>query len=683
MELELRGVGYQQNDFKDLESHSFGIDTEDEDIIVSIVRDKIYSHPIQVLVQEYICNGRDSNVEQGSPYNHLDIFVPSQAIQTFKVRDYGTGLSHEQVVKVFIKLGKSTKRTRDDVIGAYGLGSKSGFAYTDSFLITSFYNGKKTQYLALVAENQKGDIKVLSHEDTDEPNGIEIEVNLKEEKDIRKFKKAIFRTTAFWKYKPNYTNILDHEVQDWIPRELFRNKDVVVTERNRDLLEDGSMILCDGVPYPFDQSPTFGTKLSSRMENNYLFLTTNAEVKPAANRENIIKGEDLERFTESIPSKIEAISLKYENEVTSCSSREELIEFFENLPFDASFEDYNLDCLPTEILVTGTSSFLFPEEYEASYHRRSWNDRWTHRPSRNSHEIVDNTLFILNDRKIQAKSIARKLKNSTQNNTHRFSSYIVFEKEPPESVKKFFDVKKYSEIKPKPVKREVDNSCLQFYTAQRSYERDSIWSCRTSSSADLAQSGRYYAILNAWDLKDDITYSQIETIDAFLRAEGQDQIALISYRQLETLKKFENFNLVHVSDFGIEPNDTYKAAIFHNEYAWLPSLDNLAGIERFHGYQELEKLEPMRHMEKVRVDIDFLKERLPNFYHQTVEEFSFLDKFEEDIFLRYYANLWDGGSWKKEEGEFETEDSERGKFIDLIKFMQENQIIYEDTQITQ
>lgn len=672
MELELKGVGYEKNDFKDLESHSFGIDTEDEDIIVSIVRDKIYSDPIQVLVQEYICNGRDSNVEQGNPYNKLDVFVPSKAIQTFKARDYGTGLSHEQVVKVFIKLGKSTKRLRKDVIGAYGLGSKSGFAYTDSFLITSFYNGMKTQYLALIAENQKGDIKVLGREATDEPNGIEVEVNLKNEMDIEEFKNAIFRTTGFWENKPNYTNINDHEVEDLLPKEVFRNKDVLITKKNG--LVNKNMILCDGVPYPFDQDPVYPDELRANYDHNYLYLTTNSEVKPAANRENIIKGKDLKKFTNTVCRKVNAIALKYKEEVKKCKSKEELGNFFENIPFIARFDDYTIDCLPENMMINGSDCFLFSEEYLASHHGKDRRDRWEHKPVINRSVSISDTLLIVNDGKIMSKSIARKLNNSS-----KYSKFLIFEGEVPESVIKFFDVKKYSEIKPKPVKREKSDASvfLQYYTAVRNECRYSFWSSHTAKFENLAKSKRYYAILNAWDLKD-IDYSELEIIDSFLEEENREKVALVSYKQLEELKKVDGFNMTHVSKYKIDPGEAHKSAVFYEEYDWIPMLKSLRGIGRFSGYGELESINNVKG--GTSLDAKYLKDNFPEFYEKTLKEFSYLNKYKDDTFMNYYASLCKGWSDNKK---YESETSDRGEFIEAIKYIQENKIFYEDTKATQ
>ena len=57
-----------------------------------------------------------------------------------------------------------------------GIGSKAAFAYGDNFVINSFINGKKHTYNAFIDPSQVGQISKLDVSATDEPDGIEIVV---------------------------------------------------------------------------------------------------------------------------------------------------------------------------------------------------------------------------------------------------------------------------------------------------------------------------------------------------------------------------------------------------------------------------------------------------------------------------------------------------------------------------
>src|SRR5688572_23276532 len=114
-------------------------------VIMKIMRSKLYSNPIKVLIQEYLCNARDANREAGCD-RAIEVHVPTKFNQSFEVRDYGIGISPERMENVFIRYGESTKRGNNLQTGGFGIGAKSGWSYSDSFSITTV--------------TQEGDIRV-------------------------------------------------------------------------------------------------------------------------------------------------------------------------------------------------------------------------------------------------------------------------------------------------------------------------------------------------------------------------------------------------------------------------------------------------------------------------------------------------------------------------------------------
>jgi hypothetical protein len=114
------------------------------------------------------------------------VHLPNRLEPYFSVRDYGTGLSHDFIMKLYTTYFWSDKKTSNDYTGCLGLGSKSPFAYTDHFTVTSYWNGEKRMYNAHLNEDHFPAISTFVDDDgnelifpTDEPNGLEVSFAVK------------------------------------------------------------------------------------------------------------------------------------------------------------------------------------------------------------------------------------------------------------------------------------------------------------------------------------------------------------------------------------------------------------------------------------------------------------------------------------------------------------------------
>lgn len=171
-------------------------------VIMKIMRSKLYSNPIKVLIQEYLCNARDANREAGGMNKTIEVSVPTKFNQSFEVRDYGIGISPERMENVFIRYGESTKRGNNSQTGGFGIGAKSGWSYSDSFSITTVTEEDgchvKRFYSAIIDETENGAlIKIGDDLIVDEPTGTRIIVPIKE-KDIPLFLNYTKQTVCFW-----------------------------------------------------------------------------------------------------------------------------------------------------------------------------------------------------------------------------------------------------------------------------------------------------------------------------------------------------------------------------------------------------------------------------------------------------------------------------------------------------
>jgi hypothetical protein len=140
----------------------------------SILSDGLYSNKIRAVVRELSTNAYDSHIAAGCKDKPFDLQLPTTLDNTFSIRDYGIGLSQEDCMSLYTTYFRSDKTDSNDAVGCLGLGSKSPFAYTDQFMVESFFNGLHMTFSAYKNENDAPVFAMLSSEDTDEPNGLKV-----------------------------------------------------------------------------------------------------------------------------------------------------------------------------------------------------------------------------------------------------------------------------------------------------------------------------------------------------------------------------------------------------------------------------------------------------------------------------------------------------------------------------
>ena len=114
----------------------------------SILSSGLYANKIRAIIRELSCNAVDSHTAAGKADVPFDVHLPNQLEPYFAIRDYGTGLNHDQVTNIYTTYFESTKTNSNAFIGALGLGSKSPFSYTDNFTVTAIRDGIKGIYSA-------------------------------------------------------------------------------------------------------------------------------------------------------------------------------------------------------------------------------------------------------------------------------------------------------------------------------------------------------------------------------------------------------------------------------------------------------------------------------------------------------------------------------------------------------
>ncbi len=190
----------------------------------NILSSGLYANKIRAIVRELSCNAVDSHTAAGKQDTPFDVHLPNQLEPWFAIRDYGTGLSHEQVTNIYTTYFESTKTDSNAYIGALGLGSKSPFSYTDNFTVTAIQNGVKGIYTAFINDQGVPSIALMATEETNEPAGVEVKFSVNDRWDFSKFHQEARDVYTYFALRPVISGVdrfefrnVEYESRDIIP----------------------------------------------------------------------------------------------------------------------------------------------------------------------------------------------------------------------------------------------------------------------------------------------------------------------------------------------------------------------------------------------------------------------------------------------------------------------------------
>ena len=198
------------------------------------------------------CNACDAHILAGHTEN-FDVILPTSLDPRFIVRDFGPGLSHEDVTNLYTTYFASTKSNSNDFIGALGLGSKSPFSYTETFSVVSYFGGEARGYTAFLDNGEPNLIETF-REPSEERSGIEITVPAKDQ-DISKFQdEACYLFRSFNNIQPTIKNLRqDRKVNMFPESEYFSS--------NYGFEGSGFYAIMGNIVYPIEKDVAKGSWL--------------------------------------------------------------------------------------------------------------------------------------------------------------------------------------------------------------------------------------------------------------------------------------------------------------------------------------------------------------------------------------------------------------------------------------
>ncbi len=213
----------------------------------NILSSGLYANKIKAIIRELSCNAIDSHTAAGKIDVPFDVHLPNSLEPWFSIRDYGTGLNHEQVTNIYTTYFESTKTASNEFIGALGLGSKSPFSYTDNFTVTAVQEGVKRVYSAFINDQGVPSIAKMAEEVTDEPNGVEVKFAVEDRYDFYKFEEEAHRVYKWFKQRPVVTGVSHFQFEEV----NYESENIVpgVHSTNRG---HRSMAVMGNIAYPID-----------------------------------------------------------------------------------------------------------------------------------------------------------------------------------------------------------------------------------------------------------------------------------------------------------------------------------------------------------------------------------------------------------------------------------------------
>lgn len=191
----------------------------------------LYSDRIGSTVRETCSNAWDAHMAAGKVDIPFHVTLPTNLEPHFIVEDFGTGMPNERAIELYSTLGLSTKEQSNDMIGAFGLGSKSPFTVTDTFTLENTYEGITYHYMCFKNESGFPSILQTGSEETDRGNGVKVSIPVAGTK-YHDYAKAMIRQLIMMDPKPIITNSDSFEFKE--AQEAMATEDGFILENAND-----------------------------------------------------------------------------------------------------------------------------------------------------------------------------------------------------------------------------------------------------------------------------------------------------------------------------------------------------------------------------------------------------------------------------------------------------------------
>ncbi len=129
-------------------------------LLQQAVSDRMYKNSHLAVVRELQANGRDAHREAGIEDVPTRISFPSHGDSHLRIKDYGLGVNYERMITSFTGYCASTKTGDNTQTGGFGLGCKTPFSVSQSFMVDTTSLDNFYELLGITPEEVDADSSV-------------------------------------------------------------------------------------------------------------------------------------------------------------------------------------------------------------------------------------------------------------------------------------------------------------------------------------------------------------------------------------------------------------------------------------------------------------------------------------------------------------------------------------------
>jgi hypothetical protein len=211
----------------------------------------LYSNEILAIIRELSANAWDSHTAAGNTETPFEIKLPNTMDPEFYVKDFGTGLSPEQITTLYTTVFDSDKQDSNNFIGGLGLGSKSPFSYTSNFIVESRYNGIKYIYSCFKDEDGVPSITLMAQMNTDEHNGMTVQLSVKKN-DMYRFTDNAKKALMYYDPQPIVIGGTESNFKPYSLNHTVSGSNWKIRDSEYDSRMVGPYVVQGFIPYPID-----------------------------------------------------------------------------------------------------------------------------------------------------------------------------------------------------------------------------------------------------------------------------------------------------------------------------------------------------------------------------------------------------------------------------------------------
>lgn len=277
--------------------------------LFKMLSDYLYSDKYLCVVHELAANCIDAHQLNGKDNVPFEIHLPSKLDSYITFRDFGPGLSEEDVRYFLCNYGATNKSNSDRPIGGFGIGFKSVAAVSDTWNVLSYHNGIKTSYAIFINEQGVPSLTKFHEEPTTE-TGIAIHIpttSINENKwrtaidhafKFYKVPPSILTPEGLTKIVPTFGRLDELNRKGWLISNSNNSFNVVVNQRQYKVPENIKL--------------QFGWNDSIFAKDTIILYFETGEIDVSISRETL---QFTSKTVAAINSKIAAITLEIEDDI--------------------------------------------------------------------------------------------------------------------------------------------------------------------------------------------------------------------------------------------------------------------------------------------------------------------------------------------------------------------------------